>query len=80
VSWTQNTDEVLIKVPVATSVRGRDVQFEVHPTRLRLEVDGRCLLQGNLSDAGALQCDGELAAPPHSCRNSTPCRAAVAPT
>lgn len=59
VSWSQTTDEVLVKVPVAASVRGRDVGFEVHPTRLRLAVDGAVLLEGNLSDAGSIKVDGE---------------------
>eukprot|EP00775_Hariotina_reticulata_P008549 gene8549-8732_t len=57
VTWSQNTDEVLIKVPVANSVRGKDVHFEVHPTRLQLDVDGHRLLQGGLTDAGSIKCD-----------------------
>lgn len=59
ITWGQNTDEVNIKVPVASSVRGRDVDFEVHPTRLRLAVGGDVLLEGSLTDAGAINVDSE---------------------
>jgi hypothetical protein len=59
VSWSQSTDEVQIKVPVDDSVRGKDVDFEVHPTRLRLAVQGKTLLQGGLQDAGSIAVDSE---------------------
>ena len=59
VTWGQTTDEVNIKVPVASSVKGRDVDFEVHPTRLRLAVGGDVLLEGSLTDAGAINVDSE---------------------
>lgn len=59
ITWGQSTDEVNIKVPVASSVKGRDVDFEVHPTRLRLAVGGDVLLEGSLTDAGAINVDSE---------------------
>ncbi|KAF8063654.1 CYP20-1 [Scenedesmus sp. PABB004] len=57
VTWRQTPDEVLISVPVAGDVRGRDVAFEVHPTRLSLSVGGKTLLAGSLADAGAVVVD-----------------------
>eukprot|EP00879_Flechtneria_rotunda_P011269 GHRR01011771.1.p1 GENE.GHRR01011771.1~~GHRR01011771.1.p1 ORF type:complete len:328 (+),score=115.83 GHRR01011771.1:407-1390(+) len=57
VSWSQTTDEVRIKVPVAAGVRGKDVSFEVHPTRLKLDVAGQCLLQGQLTEEGNIRSD-----------------------
>jgi hypothetical protein len=59
VTWRQTPDEVLITVPVEADVRGKEVVFEVHPTRLRLAVRGNTLLQGGLQDAGAVQVDSE---------------------
>jgi len=44
---------------VPGSVRGKDVDFEVHPTRLRLAVQGDTLLEGGLQDAGAIAVDSE---------------------
>eukprot|EP00878_Enallax_costatus_P034036 GHUV01037641.1.p1 GENE.GHUV01037641.1~~GHUV01037641.1.p1 ORF type:complete len:112 (+),score=5.87 GHUV01037641.1:199-534(+) len=58
VTWSQTTDEVLVKVPVDSSVRGKDVKFEVHPTRLQLSVGGETLLAGSLSDTGSIRSDG----------------------
>lgn len=52
-------DDVLVRVPVGADVRGRDVQFEVHPTRLRLAVKGVPMLEGPLTDAGEVNVDGE---------------------
>jgi hypothetical protein len=60
VTWHQTTDEVVIKVPVDQSVRGKEVDFEVHPTRLRLAVREAVLLEGSLADAGAVAVDSEL--------------------
>jgi hypothetical protein len=62
VSWHQTTDDVLIKVPVPPGTRGKDVAFEVHPTRLSLAVQGEPLLAGGLADAGAIKLDGASAA------------------
>jgi hypothetical protein len=59
VTWRQSTDEVVIKVPVQSDVRGKEVDFEVHPTRLHLAVRGHPLLEGGLQDAGAIQVDSE---------------------
>jgi hypothetical protein len=58
-SWSQTTDEVQLRVPVDSSVRGRDVAFEVHPLRLKLAVGGSTLLEGRLEDAGSIRADGE---------------------
>jgi hypothetical protein len=58
VSWSQNTDEVFIKLPVSDDVRGKDVAFEVHPTRLSLKINGQTALAGSLIDAGAVSLDG----------------------
>uniref|UniRef100_A0A383VC15 peptidylprolyl isomerase n=1 Tax=Tetradesmus obliquus TaxID=3088 RepID=A0A383VC15_TETOB len=56
-SWSQNTDEVQIRVPVDASVRGRDVSLEVHPLRLKLAVEGATLLEGRLEDVGSIRAD-----------------------
>jgi hypothetical protein len=58
-SWSQTTDEVQLRVPVDSSVRGKDVAFEVHPLRLKLAVAGSTLLEGRLEDAGSVRADGE---------------------
>eukprot|EP00798_Chlamydomonas_sp_ICE-L_P016659 gene16659-22911_t len=58
VTWDQNTDEVFIRVPVAESVRGKSVKFEVHPKRLSLHVDGNSMLEGSLEDVGGIKLDG----------------------
>lgn len=60
-SWSQNTDEVQMRVPVDASVRGRDVSLEVHPLRLKLTVEGATLLEGRLEDVGSIRADGERA-------------------
>ncbi|EFJ50807.1 hypothetical protein VOLCADRAFT_120616 [Volvox carteri f. nagariensis] len=57
ISWSQTTDEVLVEVPVAAGVRGRDVSFEIHPRRLRLAVEGQAVLEGGLADAGEVTVD-----------------------
>jgi cyclophilin family peptidyl-prolyl cis-trans isomerase len=43
---------VFVRVPVGPDVRGRDVQLEVHPTRLSLRVQGKPLLEGPVEGAG----------------------------
>jgi hypothetical protein len=58
-SWTQNTEEVILRVPVDPAVRGKDVQFEAHPKRLALKVKGEDLISGSLADAGEIDVDGE---------------------
>lgn len=63
VKWRQNTDEVIVKVPVGADVRGRDVQFDIHPTRLKLTVKGTPLLEGGLTDAGEVNVDSTCSAP-----------------
>ncbi len=59
-TWTQNTEEVLLTVPVGSAVRGKDVLFEAHPRRLQLAVGGEQLLGGSLADAGEIDVDGEV--------------------
>jgi hypothetical protein len=59
VSWKQTTDEVLIIVPIADGVRGKEVACEVHPKRLKLQVQGKPVLEGSLVDAGEVDHDGE---------------------
>jgi hypothetical protein len=59
VTWDQTTDEVLIKVPIAADVKGKDVKFEVHPKRLQLQAKSNTLLEGSLADAGEIDLDGE---------------------
>lgn len=56
-TWKQNTEEVLLRVPVAADVRGRDVEFEAHPRRLALRVRGEDLVNGSLADAGDIDVD-----------------------
>lgn len=53
VSWDQSADEVFVRVPVGPDVRGRDVDLEVHPTRLSLRVRGEAALDGPVEGAGA---------------------------
>lgn len=57
-TWTQNTEEVLLRVPVDQSIKGRDVQFEAHPKRLQLQVKGEDVVSGSLSGAGEIDIDG----------------------
>jgi hypothetical protein len=59
-TWTQNTEEVLLRVPVASDVRGRDVAFEAHPKRLSLRVRGEEVVGGGLADAGEVDVDGAV--------------------
>ena len=58
-SWSQTTDDVLIKVQVPPATRGRDIKFDLHPKRMSVELDGRPLLAGSLSDVGEVKVDGE---------------------
>lgn len=55
VTWDQSADEVFVRVPVAEDVRGRDVDLEVHPTRLALRVRGQLVLEGPVEGAGAAE-------------------------
>lgn len=41
-------------------MRAKEVELEVHPTRLRLAVQGGVLLEGRLADAGAINVDSEF--------------------
>lgn len=49
-TWSQTTDEVHIRLPISDDVRGGDIEFEVHPKRLRLEVAGEAALAGYFED------------------------------
>jgi hypothetical protein len=55
IAWAQNTDEVLIQVPVDPDVRGRDVEFEVHRRRMSLRLNVQPVLEGSLADAGEVR-------------------------
>jgi cyclophilin family peptidyl-prolyl cis-trans isomerase len=44
---------VFVRVPVGADVRGRDVDLEVHPTRLSLRVGGKVVLDGPVEGAAA---------------------------
>ena len=58
-TWSQTTDDVLIKVAVPADTRGRDIQFDLHPRRLSLALSGKALLGGGLNDVGEIKVDGE---------------------
>jgi len=47
VAWKQGPDEILVRVPITEGIRGKDVQWEVHPARLRLAVKDEVLLEGD---------------------------------
>lgn len=57
VKWYQSTDEVFVKVPVNTDVKGKDVKLEVHPKRLSLKINNEEALHGSLVDAGEVNVD-----------------------
>ena len=42
-----------------SQVRGRDIQFEVHPKRMVVSLRGTPLLEGSLADCGEVNVDGE---------------------
>ena len=58
-TWSQTTDDVLIKVQVPPATRGRDIKFDLHPKRLSVALDGKPLLAGALTDVGEIKADGE---------------------
>ncbi len=58
VTWSQTVDDVRLHVPVDASVRGRDVQFEVHPKRLSISISGKPVVWGSLDGAGVPNVDG----------------------
>lgn len=47
IAHRQGVRELFVRVPISDDVKGRDVSFEVHPTRLRLAVNDEVLLQGD---------------------------------
>lgn len=46
VAWTQDEGSLCIGVEVSEEVRGRDVNLEVHPTRMKLAVQDKTVLEG----------------------------------
>eukprot|EP01026_Neomeris_dumetosa_P078548 TRINITY_DN8502_c0_g2_i3.p1 TRINITY_DN8502_c0_g2~~TRINITY_DN8502_c0_g2_i3.p1 ORF type:complete len:356 (+),score=53.95 TRINITY_DN8502_c0_g2_i3:118-1185(+) len=52
VIWGQDTVEVFIGVPVDLGVHKRDINFEIHPKRLKLYVKNEMMLEGSLEDVG----------------------------
>ena len=51
VGWLQTTDEVHLLVPTTDDVQKADLNFQVHPNRLKLTVKGETLLSGELPEA-----------------------------
>jgi cyclophilin family peptidyl-prolyl cis-trans isomerase len=49
VAHKQGEHELLVRVPIEEGVRGKDIAFEVHPTRLRLAAHDEVLLEGDFS-------------------------------
>ena len=49
VAHKQGEYELLVRVPIGEGVRGKDIAFEVHPTRLRLAAHDEVLLEGDFS-------------------------------
>ncbi|KAK9816585.1 hypothetical protein WJX72_002282 [[Myrmecia] bisecta] len=47
VSWSQSVDEVDILMAVPADLQRRDVTWEVHPSRLKLQAAGEVLLEGD---------------------------------
>ncbi|GBF90434.1 hypothetical protein Rsub_03430 [Raphidocelis subcapitata] len=56
-TWSQDTEEVTLRIPVPSEVRGKDVKFEAHPRRLALSVAGRELVWGGLEGAAEIDPD-----------------------
>lgn len=51
VGWLQTTDEVHLLVPTNDAIQKADLNFQVHPNRLKLTVKGETLLSGELPEA-----------------------------
>jgi len=47
--WKDSGREVSIQVPVYAGVRREDIKLEAHPTRLKLTVSGKVLVEGDLA-------------------------------
>lgn len=58
--WWQSPAEVFIKLYIEEDVRGRDIDFELHPTRMCLKVGGASLLEGNYEEAGKINIEGRV--------------------
>lgn len=50
--WLQTTDEITVGVVIADDIKGADVAFEIHPTRMRLAVRGEMVLEGDFNGGG----------------------------
>jgi hypothetical protein len=46
VAWTQDEDSVTVGVQVNDDTKGKEVNFVVHPKRMKLDVQGTTLLEG----------------------------------
>lgn len=46
VAWTQDEGSLCIGVEVADDVRGKDVNLEVHPRRMKLEIQQKLVIEG----------------------------------
>lgn len=51
VAWTQDDSSLCIGVEVADEVRGKDVNLEVHPKRMKLDIQDKPVLQGSFPAA-----------------------------
>lgn len=51
VAWTQDEGSLCIGVQVSDGVKGKDVNLEVHPTRMKLEVQDQHVLEGSFPAA-----------------------------
>jgi hypothetical protein len=46
VAWTQDESSLCIGLEVDDAVKGRDVKLEVHPKRMKLDIQGQTVLEG----------------------------------
>ena len=49
-AWTQDTSTVSVGVVMPEGVRGKEVDLEVHPSRMRLAIRGDMALEGNFPE------------------------------
>ena len=59
--WTQSTTEVDIFVAIDDDTKSSDIQFEVHPQRLRLAARDKQILAGSLPER--VNIDGRYSGP-----------------
>ena len=48
--WHQDTTTLTVGVEIGADVRGRDIDFEVHPSRMRLSTSGEIALEGDFPE------------------------------